>query len=335
MEGFSDELVFSEQEFGDQLLETVAGRYSSLANHLSQNICLFIGLSFADENLRYILRQTANNNPGHYHYAIHWLSDRESVNPDYMNALATYRFEVYNLVTLFLTDEEVAALGRLLTKEFSFVQDVARAAGTQLKWVFYLTGVPGTGKTSTCRHMRGLSTYDEWLEEPPVLLNKPFVELTKEEAKAVDEWVAYQFATKNQLLLKEKEGVFLIDRAPLDPLSFSEPQDLTDKAKWYREKLLLGDIKREICAGEVILLLCDSAESASRLSRRRGEETAAEYLGRLELMLKRIYPENETHVLDTRNMPLREQVKAIARVVHREAYKSADLTKRLAGIVSS
>src|SRR6266516_4783666 len=56
LERASDRLVLSEEEFGDQLMDSIAGQYSSLAYHLSKNISLFIGLSLSDENLRYFLR---------------------------------------------------------------------------------------------------------------------------------------------------------------------------------------------------------------------------------------------------------------------------------------
>jgi hypothetical protein len=144
--------------------------------------------------------------------------------------LAEYRFEVYNLITLFLNDEEIASLGRLLGYEFEFLEDTANEANVNLTWVYYLTGIPGIGKTSIIRYMQSLWAYDEWPEEPLPTLAKPYTDLNTAEKETLDSWVARQFAIKNENLIGEREGVFLIDRGTLDPITFVDEADMPNKA---------------------------------------------------------------------------------------------------------
>lgn len=332
LEGFSDELVFSEKSFGDQLLESMAGRYYSLAHHLSKNTCLFIGLSFEDENLRHLLRRSATTNPGHYHYCIYWIGPGERRNKQYEAALAEYRFEIYNLITLFLRDDEIAALGRLLGYGFEKLQSLADDANAELTWVYYLTGIPGIGKTSVTRYMQGLAAYDEWLEEPLALLSEPFTELGKKEENTVNEWVARQFALKNERLLREREGIFLIDRAPLDPISFETPDQMGEKAAWYGPRLKQGDMDRRLRSGRVVLLVGDTQEISTRLSRRSGERSDSDYLDKLQRKLEQIYTSDAVRVVHTNDLSLSELVKQIARIIHREEQSDVDLEELLQSV---
>ena len=61
----SDWLVFSDDEYADQLIYSMTGYFSSLSHHLSKNTCLLVGLSLEDSTLKHILRQNARINPGH------------------------------------------------------------------------------------------------------------------------------------------------------------------------------------------------------------------------------------------------------------------------------
>lgn len=334
LDGFSDDIVFSEQSFGDQLLESVAGRHFSFAHHLSKHTCLFIGLSFDDENLRHLLRRGATTNPGHYHYCIQFREKGTPRNKEYEDALSEYRFEVYNLITLFLDADEIASLGRLLGYGFEDLKDIAKDANTNLSWVYYLTGIPGIGKTSVIRYMQSLWAYDEWPEEPLLTLAKPYTDLTLEERADLDNWVAYQFSIKNRKLNNEKEGVFLIDRATLDPITFIDEADMPDKAGHYKDVLKGGDIKCNLRSGRVLLLVGDTKEIATRLFLRGqvGRKSSPKYLDDQQEKLKSIYCVDEVQKVDTYNLTLLELVKKIARIIHREDYKEVNLEALLQSI---
>jgi hypothetical protein len=334
LDGFSNDIVFSEQSFGDQLLDNVSGRYFSFAHHLSKNTCLFIGLSFDDENLRYLLRRSATTNPGHYHYCIQWREKGKTRDTAYENSLSEYRFEVYNLVTLFLDDDEIASLGRLLNCEFRDLRRIAEETSTPIGWIYYLTGIPGIGKTSVVRYMQSLMTYDEWPEEPLETLIKPFTDLTEPERKTLDDWVARQFAIKNERLINEKEGLFLIDRATLDPVTFVEESEMPEKAKAYGANLRMGDVRVQLKAGQVLLLVGNTEEIATRLFLRgeSGSRNNPDYLDIQQDKLKSIYCVPGVELVKTNDLTLLELVKKIARIIFRGDYQEANLEDLLRSI---
>ncbi len=106
IDGFSEQIVFMEQEFADQLVDIGAGHYVSLLNHLSNNTIIFLGLSLSDANLKHLLRVSARHNPGNFHYHVHWCPDNKPPEEE-QDAIRKANFSIYNLVTLFLTTEEV------------------------------------------------------------------------------------------------------------------------------------------------------------------------------------------------------------------------------------
>ena len=330
LEGISDGLVFSEEEFGEQLFGSMTGRYSSMAHHLSQNTFLFLGVSFADENLRHLMRRSAVNNPGHFHYCVHWLDDSKPRNPAYEAALFSYRFDLYNLVTLFLTDANIEALGRLITMKFPDYRDLTDDLGVRRTWIYYITGIPGIGKTSVCRYMGDLHTIDEWLEEPNALLGKPFHQLTPAEQGDVDTWIAIQFTKKNKLLHEVREGVVLVDRAPLDPLSFNTHADLSNKAKWYKHEAFIGKDPKSFRPGMLILLQGNTHAVSARLAQKQVSGRDPKYLQGLQDMLHFLYDCSELYgPVDTASMNLADQIKEVARIIYREPYAEVDIQAQL------
>jgi hypothetical protein len=149
LEGSSESIVFSEDSFADQLIASMAGHYSTLLHHLSKNTCLFIGLSLDDSNLKHILRQNAKINPGHLHYYIAFTPDKSKLTDCQKNAIKESNFELYNLITLFLDNQEIKDLGELLKMEpDEFIKQI-RIVGKRIKFVYYLTGPVACGKTTS------------------------------------------------------------------------------------------------------------------------------------------------------------------------------------------
>lgn len=335
LERASEQLVFSEEEFGDQLLDSMAGRYSSLAHHLSKNICLLMGLSLADENLRHFLRRNAINNPGHCHYIIEWLRSEDDISSERRQALFEYRFTVYNLITLFLTDSQIAALGRLIKIPSPEFRSIANQAGVSTKYVYYLTGVPGIGKTTVLRHLASLRTYDEWLSDPLPLLAKPYGELSAEERMDLDDWVAKQFRTKNEALLAEEEGIFVVERAPLDPVSFVSEAEIPAKAAWYRPRMMPTSYD-QICSGRVLLLWGDAATVASRIASRQTIRQPPRYLEELQEKLQRkIYADSRVNQMFSTSWSVPELVRGVSRAIHLGDDRDVDLQTLLKKLESS
>lgn len=113
----SENLVFSEESFSDQLIESMSGRMSSLLHLFTKKTCLFVGLSLEDNTLKHLLRQAASISPGNYHYFVRFTIDKKSLTEDEKKAIFNANFEVYNLITLFLNSEELATLAELIALE--------------------------------------------------------------------------------------------------------------------------------------------------------------------------------------------------------------------------
>ena len=85
----------------------------------------------------------------------------------------------------------------------------------------------------------------------------------EEAAPEIDSWIAEQFSKKNHALRACTEGIRIIDRSPLDPLTF--PGNRGEKAK----NLLHAITKRgsfPIARGHLIMLECSIEELSLRNS---------------------------------------------------------------------
>jgi len=189
----SDRFVFSEASYVKQLMGIFAGDQAGLVSHLSKHTCLLIGLSLEDDTLRNVLTQAAHSCPGNFHYYVHYLKDGDTLDDDARRAITLANFKVYNLITLFLIDDEICALGELIDIDFcppNKFCDFAETHNIPIQFRFYLTGSLGVGKSTTINHFRNLIVLDEWLEQRLPILEESWDDLTVEEKSTVDDWIA-------------------------------------------------------------------------------------------------------------------------------------------------
>ena len=180
----------------------MAGHYSTLLHHLSKNTCLLIGLSLQDNTLKHLLRQSASINPGHFHYYIAYTSESSVLSEDQKNAIFESNFELYNLVTLFLNNNEIKDVGVLLTMPTNQFKTAAKLSDdAALKFVYYITGSVGSGKTTVLQYFRNLATFSEWPEPKNELLAIPFDQLSEQQTNEIDTWISQMFFVKNTNLL--------------------------------------------------------------------------------------------------------------------------------------
>ena len=221
----SENLVFSEETFSDQLIASMSGKLSTLLHLFTKKTCIFVGLSLEDNTLKHLLRQASLISAGNYHYFIRYTSDKKSLTEDERTAIFNANFEVYNLITLFLNSEELASLAELVSLDKQEFKTKAEIEGVDIKYNYYLVGTVGAGKSTILSYFGNLKQFEEWMDERPNELAKPFSSLSTAEKCKVDNWVNNQFYKKNVALLQETEGIHLIDRTPLDPITFSPQED--------------------------------------------------------------------------------------------------------------
>jgi hypothetical protein len=326
----SDELVFSEESFSDQLIGSMSGNLSTLLHQFTKKTCLFVGISLNDNTLKHLLRQSATISPGNFHYFIRYTSDRNSLTVDERNAIFNSNFEVYNLITLFLNSQEISSLSKLVTLSSDDFQNEATIAGVDVKYTYYLVGTVAVGKSTILNHFGCLRTYEEWMEERPHELSRPFSELTDIEKQNVDTWVDSQFFQKNLKLLSEKEGIRIVDRTPLDPITFS-PNDksMKDRAVKMLGAISPGNSNYKVDMGQVVLIKSSPEELKTRLLSKRKISWSVDDIDLLQERSIEIYNSFELRAIDNINRPITEVVKEIARVIHVENYQPTNLHQKL------
>lgn len=336
LEAPSDRLVFSEASYAEQLMGIFYGDQTGLLNHLSKHTCLFIGLSLEDETLRNVLIQGARSCPGNFHYYVRHLKPGESLDEETRQAITLANFKVYNLVTLFLDDSGIRALGELIDvntcKSDNFC-DFANQHGIPVRFRFYITGPLGVGKSSALNKFRNLIVIDEWLEQRLPVLAKGWDKLEGQEKTMANEWIADQFRIKNDILRNGKEGIFAMDRGPLDPLSFTSDEEWKSKAARLLEKLCPDKAQWKVEDGRVIILQGDGEELALRMVLTKRTDYTAKMLDEMEDKLAKAYGSDGVTLFDTRGLTTADITRRIAEIVHLEDYDSiCDLHKRLQDI---
>ena len=331
IEGASDNIVFSEDSFADQLIASMSGHYSTLLHHLSKNTCLLIGLSLDDSTLKHLLRQSATINPGHYHYFVAYIKDKNKISKNQLRAIRASNFDLYNLITLFLDENDIKILGDLIQLKEDVFEDECKEAKVERKYVYYLTGAVGCGKTTTLSYFRNLTTFSEWPDQRLDLLAKPFDKLTVKERKKVDDWLGKMFHKKNKGLSHIKEGITVIDRTPLDPLTFTPLSEWKSKADFLNTNISKGGTFR-IVNGQVILLHGNKETIASRVRiRQKTIDYTSKHIGKMyQNYTKAFKPiENGITKVETSELSIHEVVKRVAKIIHLEDYSPCELHKVL------
>lgn len=336
MEKAVDRFVFSEASYSKQYVGNRGHDTSFLLAHFARSTCLLIGCSLESE-LRNVLMRGSEINPGNFHYYIHWMRESSLLSLEEQSLISETNFKVYNLITLFLTSEEIDALLTLINPDAiaeNRIKDLAARTGTPFKYTFYMTGSIGVGKSTTTNQLRNLTVLDEWLEPRPEILGKPWDELTPEQKDFADNWIAGQFAKKNDSLRHEEHAaISVVDRPPLDPLVFTPPDERPAKAKFLADNICPDGAYR-IEDGVVILLLGDPRELSARVRATGRQDYTADKLERMQEDMKKLYqPMAGTVIIDTHFISITELTKRVAEVIHRDTYVPADLTAKLQSFV--
>lgn len=330
----SERLVFLEDSFADQLIDSIHGHYNVLTDYFTHNTCLLSGLSLNDPTLKHILRTNATNHPGIYHYYIKYVKSGESINNE--KAIADANFDVYNLVTLFLNSEEIAGLLELIEMdEDTFDKYVEEVGGLYKSYKYILVGSVAVGKSTAMSHFRSISTLDEWLEFMPEDMAKDPSKVDEKKINDIDLWIADQWGKKNYKLLRISNGAHIIDRGPLDAFAFTPKGQWQNKAQLTKKYISPGRSNRKLCPAQIIFLIGDPCTMASRavLSQK---DTDAEKLKKQQKLIDYIYSKAPYGIvrIDTRNKGKTQVAKEIAKIIFMEAYEEAPLNQMLENILS-
>ncbi|MDD2319445.1 MAG: SIR2 family protein [Geobacteraceae bacterium] len=321
----SDQLVFLEDSFADQLIESMTGYHTAIAYHYSQNTCLFLGLSLDDPMLKHLLRHNAANFPGHYQYLISFISNDRKRKPEHERAIFESNFDVFNLNTLFLNRKEIAALGLLLGMSDNEFIELCEETGVNPLYYYFVTGCVSVGKSTAVSNFSSLVTHDEWLEPRESGMEKDPTLVKKDIIKKIDEWVYDQLGKKNKVLLRETEGINIVDRAPLDAFAFNTPKkSWPKKAKLIMNKVRPDRSETRLCKGHIILLVGDPNVMEVR-SILKHKMTDSSKLQKQQDSLLEVYKRNKVTIIDTRNYDTCQVAKQIARIIYCEDYNPVEM----------
>lgn len=271
-------------------------------------------------------------NPGSYHYYIHHVGDSEKIADEEKQLISETNFNVYNLITLFLTSIEIKALLKLINSEQVNNQEFIRfgeSADVVLKYIYYLTGPLGVGKSTTTNLLRSLHVLDEWKDARPANLAVPPEQLDSSELSEADKWIANQFYEKNNTLLDLEPSISIVDRPPLDPLAFTKINDRPLKARQLRSTICPEGTSWRIVSGVVILLTGDPSVLSARVRATGREKYTSKLIDEMQQDQCKIYSDECIYKIDTKNMTVLEVTKKVAEIIHRKAYQPFDLMGEL------
>jgi hypothetical protein len=160
------------------------------------------------------------------------------------------------------------------------------------------------------------------------VLAKPWDTLTPEESHTANSFIVKQFALKNDTLRYERIGIFIVDRPPLDPLTFTPREEWSAKAKLLLDTIC-PDRKWKIVNGAVVLLKGDPAELSIRNLATGRDEYTPERLAEMQAALDIVYAEDSVFRLETRGMSMPEVTRKVAEIVFFDAYRECDLHSTL------
>jgi hypothetical protein len=322
LEAPSDLFVFSEASYVKQLMGIFAGDQAGLISHLSKNTCLLIGLSLEDETLRSVLMQAAHSCPGNFHYYVYYLKPGEKLEEEIQHAITLANFKVYNLITLFLHDEGIRALGEIINRDLCPTDnfcDFAKEHEIQVRFRFFVIGALGVGKSTAINQFRNLVVIDEWLEPRLPILAKGWDKLSKKETKTANAWIFKQFRKKNDILRNKREGIFVLDRGPLDPVTFTSEGEWNDKAERLLNAICPGD-KWQVEDGLVVFLQGESSELALRMIIIERKDYTVEILQKMEEHLGKVYGVEGVVRVDTRGLTPSDVAQRVGEIIHLEPY---------------
>lgn len=317
----SDSLIFLEESFADQLIATMGGHYSSLLHHLSQKTWLFIGHSLSDPIVRHLLRESGQMLPGHYHYFVAHKNGRLT-ETDVEHDVFDSNFGVYNLVTLFLTTEEIVALANLLAMDDTIFARLMQERGCPPVYKFMVTGCVSVGKTTVVSQFGSLRMHDEWLDERKPGMERDPANVPPDRTAEINDWVDQQVELKNLDILEAKLGMHITDRAPLDAFAFVPTESWRDRAKSMIARVCGEKAQRRLASSAIILLTGDPEVMAVRCIG-RNKDMGKERLTTEQGMLERVYrgfTQKGVYVVDTRAKSVPQVTREVARILYVEPY---------------
>lgn len=330
----SESIIFSDGSFADQLLDGINGNFSTLLHVLTKKTSILVGHSLTDSTLLHLLRKATTISPGNYNYFIHYTpTGHEQQNK---TAIFEANFNNYNLITLFFDSHDIREFLHAATMPEVEFLETSDVLGLETKYIYYLVGSIGIGKSTALSQFGSLTTLDEWFDERPAVMALSPENISTGSTITVDSWTNAQFGKKNNYLNRKKVGVFLVDRSPLDPLSFVVNVAESERANSMIENgIRPGQSQKKVEQGEIIHMLGDAKEIWSRLITKRKEYSwPPEKIADLQERSKRLYSSLNPKIIYATQRKELDVIRDIAKVIFTDTYEPANLDEKLVEIAN-
>jgi predicted ATPase len=314
------------------------GRFALLTAYLADRTCLIVGSSLTDPTLQHALRHVARVHPGHVHYFVRYVRGAGDVCPQRREAEFEANFADYNLLTLFLTSEGIAALAALVGvdetafREFTAGSGAGREGRLHRQFVYYLVGASGVGKTTTLRHLYSLRAHEEWPDPLLDLMTRNYSTLTKEQLGKVDRWVDKQWRRKNAVLAAAGSGIDVVDRGPLDALAYVPLKNQAARAE--QALAAIRKARVPVTPGHVIRLCGDDRRVQARALRafRKHDLRKPGGIVSQQRQIARLYgvADDDPNTVCIDGLSPGEVARRVARIVHTQPYRPTSLGDLLA-----
>jgi hypothetical protein len=338
----SEKIILTEDAFADVLLSPNSLDAQYVINQFAVKTFLLLGVSLSDNSLKNLLRASANRNPANHHFIVVHEKDGALRSPEARKDIFDVNLNVYNLISIFLTTNEIKAFLEILNlptgEEFEAV--MSTLVSTKIDRKYYLVGTIAAGKTSTLEALRCFQTFEEWSGRVPRAMYLNDKKLSKQQQQVVDDFVFPQLITKTNKMARQAPGIRIMDRAFLDLFAFSKGQhEIYRKAKELRRRF--AELGKHFEDGHIVLLSASCEALRTRMLRRGIDITKtnqkrfdAKTLLAQEQQLIEIYKPKETSVFDTTFLTVGETAKLIARKILLEEYSEFSFQGRLEGVIN-
>ncbi|MCX2684608.1 SIR2 family protein [Pseudomonas sp. DCB_AW] len=333
----SENLIFSDGAFADQLLEGIGGGLSTLLHVLTKKTSILLGHSLTDSTLLHLLRKSATISPGNYNYFIRYVRDDETLDAQSKAAIFEANFNNYNLITLFFRNSDIREFLDAITlpeDDFLLESDIL---GLPTKYCYYMVGSIGIGKSTVLSQFGNLITLDEWFDERPAEMANSPEDLSTYKTITIDSWTNQQFGKKNNYLSSKKVGVFIIDRSPMDPLTFVVDITIEDRARsMLCQGIRPGKSSKTVAAGEIIHMIGEPSEIWSRLITKRKETSwPPEKIAQLQDKSLKLYKPLNPNFVQSTGRKETDVIRDVAKIIFSAAYTPSDLDSELRNIANA
>lgn len=338
----SESVTLTEDAFAHAAASPQGEESEYLMSRLFSNTVCVLGASLNDPLLRNAFYISARRNPSSFHYCI--LHD-PGVTADNVDKDERYdRFyankDLYNLITIYLPEDELAAVVKLLALPLDVFKknllQLANKTNQEPVRRYFLVGTVSCGKSSAISRLRIFNSHEEWGRPPPAEMYMRDSSLTPAQREKVLEFVLDQLSYKNSWMSEVPFGIAVMDRAPLDLCAFSkDDQENTAKLNELRGRLDGSGLT----TGEIVYLEADAAIIERRQFRRgRGDDWLRKKAYKKKEIslqnerLKKVYGIAPEDAIDTSKLGIHQVARKLAEKMLLGDYAPCDLNQRLAAI---